>query len=160
MASTEVSRVVGADARTVFQALTSAAAITAWRFPHGMSAVVHEFDARPGGRSRVSLTYADPAAVGKTEANTDTYSGEFVELAADEKVVERITFDSADPNLRRPMTMTTTLTPAGTGTRVTIRHDDLPDGVAPADNEAGTRMALENLAAHVESLPGRGPAGD
>jgi len=49
------------------------------------------------------------------------------------------------------MTMTTTLanTESG-GTLVTIRHDGIPDAVPPADNELGTRMALDNLALFVE----------
>ena len=48
------------------------------------------------------------------------------------------------------MTMTTTLTEAGDGTDVVIEHEGLPSGVAPADNELGTRMALANLARLVE----------
>jgi len=30
-------------------------------------------------------------------------------------------------------------------------HEQIPDSVPPADNETGTRMALENLAKLVES---------
>ena len=48
------------------------------------------------------------------------------------------------------MTMTTTLTDADGGTDVLIVHDGIPDAVPVADNETGTRMALENLARLVE----------
>ena len=36
------------------------------------------------------------------------------------------------------------------GTDVTIEHDGIPDVVPRADNETGTRMALDNLARLVE----------
>jgi hypothetical protein len=51
------------------------------------------------------------------------------------------------------MTMTTTLRDVDGGTEVEIRHDGIPDRVPAADNETGTRMALANLAAYVESGP-------
>ena len=47
--------------------------------------------------------------------------------------------------------MTTTLTDRDGGTDVLIVHDGLPEGVAPGDNETGTRMALANLARLVET---------
>ena len=68
----------------------------------------------------------------------------------DEQVVEEFEFESADPALQGTMTMTTTLTDAGAGTDVSIVHEGLPDTVPAADNELGTRMALENLARLVE----------
>jgi hypothetical protein len=49
------------------------------------------------------------------------------------------------------MTMTTTLTEAEGGTDVVIVHEGIPDSVPAADNEIGTRMALENLAKLVEA---------
>jgi uncharacterized protein YndB with AHSA1/START domain len=50
------------------------------------------------------------------------------------------------------MTLTTTLTDAeGGGTDVVVVHEGVPDVVPAADNEAGTRMALENLARYVET---------
>lgn len=41
--------------------------------------------------------------------------------------------------------LTTTLTPAGGGTDVLKVHDGIPDAVPAADNETGTRMALDYL---------------
>ena len=35
---------------------------------------------------------------------------------------------------------------SGDGTDVSIRHEGIPDAIPAADNEAGTRMALTNLA--------------
>ena len=65
------------------------------------------------------------------------------------RVVEEVAFESDDPALRSVITVTTTLrAPAdgGHGTEVEARMDGVPGVVPPADNEAGTRMALERLA--------------
>jgi uncharacterized protein YndB with AHSA1/START domain len=116
-----------------------------------MTCEVHEFDAREGGTLRVSLTYDEPGPQGKTTAHTDTYRGRFVRLVPDELVVEVDVFETADPTLGGEMTSTITLTDGGDGgTELTAVHDGVPDGVAPADNELGWRMALDRLAALVE----------
>ncbi len=116
-----------------------------------MRSEVHTFDAREGGVFRVSLTYDVPSATGKSEAHTDTYHGHFAELVPDERVVEVLEFETADPALRGEMVMTTELTEVDGGTEVVIVHEGVPDVVPVADNETGTRMALENLALLVES---------
>ena len=118
-----------------------------------MTATVHEFEPVEGGRIRVSLTYADPARAGKSGGATDTYSGTFVRLEQDRVVVERIAFETDDPEAQGEMTMTTQLEPAEGGTLVTVSYDRLPAGVDPADNETGTRRALDRLAALVEDGP-------
>jgi uncharacterized protein YndB with AHSA1/START domain len=144
--STEISRHVDAPPSVVYRALIDADAIAKWRVPAGMRSRVHEFEAREGGRFRVSLTYDAPDSAGKSAEHTDTYHGRFLKLVPDEQVVEQFEFETADPGLRGMMTMTTTLTGSGAGTTVTIRHEGIPDAVPPADNETGTRMALANLA--------------
>lgn len=151
MYSTRVSRHVAAPRSAVYRALLDPQAVAAWRVPDGMRSEVHEFDARPGGRFRVSLTYDDPGRAGKSTDATDTYRGHFAELDPDRRVVEVIEFESDDAGLRTPMRLTTTLADAGAGTEVTIEHDGIPDAVPRADNEAGTRMALAGLARYVEA---------
>jgi uncharacterized protein YndB with AHSA1/START domain len=152
MYSTRVSRLVRAPRAAIYQALLSADAVARWRVPDDMTSVVHEFDAREGGRFRVSLTYSPDASegVGKSSSHTDTYHGVFVKLVPDEQVVEVSEFESADPALSGEMTMTTTLTDAPGGTEVVIVHEGIPDAVPAADNETGTRMALDSLARLVE----------
>jgi uncharacterized protein YndB with AHSA1/START domain len=148
--STRVTRHVVADRATVYRALIDPIAVAAWRAHNGMTAVVHTFDARVGGRFRVSLTYDSPTKRGKTAAQTDTYHGRFVELAPNERVVEELEFETADPALSGLMRMTTTLTDADGGTDVLVEHEGIPPGVSAEDNEIGTRMSLEKLAALVE----------
>lgn len=152
MQTTRVSGHVRAPREAVYRALLDADAVAAWRAPDGMSAQVHEFEAREGGRFRVSLTYETKAAVGKSGAHTDTYHGHFARLVPAEQVVEVMEFESDDPALLGTMRMTTTLSDAADGgTDVVIVHEGLPDAVPPADNETGTRMALDNLARLVEA---------
>jgi uncharacterized protein YndB with AHSA1/START domain len=135
----------------VYRALLDAGAIAQWRVPAGMSSHVHEFDAREGGSFRVSLTYDAPTGTGKSASHTDTYRGHFVKLVPNEQVVEVFEFETADPELRGEMTMTTTLTDADGGTDVLVVHEGIPDKVPPADNETGTRMALAKLAKLTEA---------
>ncbi|MEU0170437.1 SRPBCC domain-containing protein [Streptomyces iakyrus] len=152
MYTSRVSGHVDAPRAAVYRALVSAEAIARWRVPDGMSGEVHEFDAREGGRFRVSLTYEAPDASGKSAAHTDTYHGHFARLVPDEQVVEVLEFEAVDPALRGAMTLTTTLTDAqGGGTDVLMVHEGIPDAVPAADNETGTRMALANLARFVEA---------
>jgi uncharacterized protein YndB with AHSA1/START domain len=135
----------------VYRALFDPGAVAKWRVPAGMSSHVHEFDAREGGRFRVSLTYDAAAGTGKSDPHTDTYHGHFVNLVPNEQVVEVLEFETTDPAFRGTMTMTTTLTDADGGTDVLVVHEGIPDGVPAADNETGTRMALANLAQLVEA---------
>ena len=156
MYTTRVSAQVQAPRAAVYRALVDADAIARWRVPRGMTCEVHEFDAREGGRFRVSLTYDVPTGTGKTAAHTDTYHGHFARLVPDEQTVEVMEFETDDPGLRGTMTMTTTLADAdadggGGGTEVTVVHEGIPDAVPAADNETGTRMALANLARLVEA---------
>ncbi|HET8961678.1 SRPBCC domain-containing protein [Nocardioides sp.] len=149
MYSTQMTVTVPASPAEVYRALLDADSIARWRVPDDMTAHVHEFDAREGGRFRVSLTYelagAD-APRGKTTGHTDTYHGRFVSLVPDQQVVEATEFETDDPALRGEMRMTTTLTAHARGTDVTIVHEGIPDAVPKDQNEAGTRMALARLA--------------
>ncbi|WP_329109517.1 SRPBCC domain-containing protein [Micromonospora sp. NBC_01699] len=154
MQSTSVSWQVKAPRSAVYRALLDPDAVARWRVPNGMSGLVHEFEAREGGSFRVSLTYDASDGVGKSAPHTDTYHGHFARLVPDEQVVEVIEFETEDPALSGLMTMTTTLVDAAGGTEVRVLHEGLPEGVAAADNETGTRMALANLARLVETAEG------
>ncbi|MFI7382716.1 SRPBCC domain-containing protein [Streptomyces sp. NPDC049813] len=150
MYETRMSKHVRASPAAVYRALLDADAVPRWRVPAGMRARVHAFEAREGGRFRVSLTYDAPTGTGKSGPHTDTYQGSFLRLVPDELVVEELAFETDDPAMRGTMTFTTMLTPAGRGTDVLLVHAGVPDAVPAADNEAGTRMALTNLARLVE----------
>jgi uncharacterized protein YndB with AHSA1/START domain len=164
VSSTRIRRRVNAPRAAVYRALLDPRAVATWMVPTGMTSHVHTFDARKGGSIRISLTYDAPAAAGKTTAHTDTYHGRFVDLVTNERVVETVEFETADPALRGEMTITFALADADGGTEISAVHEGLPPGVPPADNEAGWRSSLAKLAALVEagrpgvvSIPGAEP---
>jgi ankyrin repeat protein len=148
---TRISRYVNAPRAEVYRALLDPRAIAVWKVPDGMTSRVHVFEAREGGFFRISLTYDEPGGAGKTTEHTDTYRGRFVKLVPDEQVVEVMNFETSNYAMRGEMTVTITLMDAGDGTDILAVHDRVPPGVSPADNETGWRMALDKLAALVES---------
>lgn len=153
MATTQVSRHIRGPRPLVYRALLDAEAVRRWMVPDGMTSHVHSFDAREGGTFRISLTYELPTAAGKTDPQTDSFHGRFARLVPDTEVVETVEFETDDPLMRGEMTITYTLADADGGTLLTGRHENLPPGVAPADNELGWRMSIDKLAALVEAAP-------
>src|SRR4051795_9813750 len=150
MSTTRMTRHLAAPRSAVYRALLDREAVARWKVPANMTSEVHEWDAREGGRLRVSLTYSGDG-LGKTSAHTDTYSGVFAELEPDRKVVEVDEFETDDPALRGPMTITVTLSDATDGgTDLVAVHEGLPDGVREEDNELGWHESLARLAALVE----------
>lgn len=135
----------------VYAALTAADAIAQWKVPDGISLVVHEFEAHEGSKYRISLTYEEPGAAGKTSAHTDTYHGSFKVLVLNQRVVEEMEFETSNPEMQGLMTSTIELSDEAGGTRLVARHEGVPPGVAPEDNEVGWRMSLAKLAKLVKS---------
>jgi uncharacterized protein YndB with AHSA1/START domain len=150
VSATRITREVNAPRAGVYLALLDATAVASWMVPTSMTSQVHAFDAREGGVFRVSLTYQEPTATGKTTAHTDTYHGRFVKLVPNEQVVEVVEFETTDPALQGEMTITITLADADGGTEIRAVHDGLPPGLSAADNELGWRSSLAKLAALVE----------
>ncbi|MFP5345924.1 MAG: SRPBCC family protein [Actinomycetes bacterium] len=151
MRSTEVTTHLSAPRERVYEALVTAEQVARWKVPSEMTCEVHEFDGREGGTFRISLTYDAPDRLGKSSASTDTYHGRFVTLVPGELVVEKDEFESDDPDLCGEMTITIRLADAADGgTDLVAVHEDLPEGVSLADNEAGWRESLARLAVLVE----------
>jgi uncharacterized protein YndB with AHSA1/START domain len=114
--------------------------------PDDMTSEVHDFDAREGGRFRISLSYVDTSRPGKSEAHTDTHHGTFVRLDPDREVVQEVEFETDDPSMQGTMTITYRLRDVDEGTEVEGRHEGVPPGVRPEDNEIGWRMSMAKLA--------------
>jgi uncharacterized protein YndB with AHSA1/START domain len=151
-ASTRTSRIVNAPREAIYRAFTDPEALVAWQVPGEMTAKVHGFDLRVGGGYRMSLFYpaSDGEARGKTAEREDRYTARFVELTPPARIVQAITFESAEAVFAGEMVMTVTLAEREGGTEVTIAFEDIPPGIRPEDNEAGTRSSLEKLARYVE----------
>lgn len=150
MTTTRLQCHIKAPRAQVYRALIDPQAIAIWMVPDGMTSQVHTFEAWEGGNFRISLTYVDPTTTGKSSEQTDTYHGHFVKLAPDEQVVEVMEFETTAPTMQGEMTVTFMLTDVDEGTALLAVHDQVPPGIAPADNELGWQMSLDKLAALVE----------
>jgi uncharacterized protein YndB with AHSA1/START domain len=119
-----------------------------------MTGRFERFDARPGGSFRLVLTYKDGSSgSGKATPESDIVEARFIDIVPNTRVVQAVDFVSDDPAFAGTMTMTWELSVQDDGTRVEIRADDVPTGIAPEDHVAGMESSLANLAAFVETGP-------
>lgn len=152
MSRTTNSRVIRATPERLYRAFTEPHALETWMAPGDMTGKVHDFDLRVGGGYTMSLYYRadDASARGKSGSHEDRYSAVFRELAPGQRLVVAIRFDASDAKFQDEMTMTVDLQPQDAQhTRVTIAFDNLPGGIDPADNEAGTESSLGKLERYV-----------
>jgi uncharacterized protein YndB with AHSA1/START domain len=150
--STEVSRIIRAPRSRVYRAFLDPESVAAWLAPDQMQGHVHIFEPHEGGRFRISLQYQnlEDSQPGKTDADTDTYHGQFIKLVPDEMIVEVIEFESQEPDLQGEMTMTVRLANFSDGTNVSLLFENIPAGIRLEDHEAGSQQSLRKLAALVE----------
>ena len=122
-----------------------------WLPPKGGRAFIDEFDPRPDGAFRMTLTFEDAGlAKGKSTSNTDVVKGRFVALEANRKVTQAFEFDSADPQFAGTMTMIWALQPQAEGTMLSVTAENVPAGISAEDHKAGLASSLSNLAAMLE----------
>jgi uncharacterized protein YndB with AHSA1/START domain len=117
-----------------------------------MTGKVHQFDLREGGGYTMSLFYpdSDNTMTGKTSTNEDRFTAKFIELTPYKRIIQAINFDSNDSNFSGEMIMEVTFEPVNNYTKVTFCFKNIPPGIDPKDNEAGTNSSLEKLAQYVE----------
>jgi hypothetical protein len=61
-----------------------------------------------------------------------------------------VDFESEKPEFAGSMTMTWSFAAVDQGTEVTVRCENVPEGIRPGDHEAGLTSTLENLAGFTE----------
>src|SRR6266568_4877577 len=151
-ASTRNEKWIKATPEALYRAFTDPAALAVWLVPGDMTGEVHSFDYRVGGGYEMSLYYpsSEQTVRGKTREREDRYTARFVELTPARRIVEAITFDSVDPAFEGVMIIEVTFEAEEGGTTVSLLFKDIPPGIRPEDNEAGTRSTLEKLARYVE----------
>lgn len=153
---TRTSKVIKASPEALYRAFTDPIALVVWLPPGDMTGKIHEFDCRVGGAYRMSLFYPASGQVfrGKTTEHEDRVTVRFIELVPPARIVEAVSFDSADPAFAGEMTLVATFQPVDAGTEVTIECLRIPSGIRPEDNEAGSRLSLDNLARYAEQPGG------
>jgi uncharacterized protein YndB with AHSA1/START domain len=151
-ASTRTARIIKARPEELYDAFMDPAALIEWLPPGEMTGKIHAFDARVGGGYRMSLFYPpdERSFRGKTSETEDMVDVRFVELTPPRRIVEAVTFVTTDPALSGEMTIIVTFEAVAGGTEVTFLCENLPPGLRPEDNEAGTRLSLEQLARRFE----------
>lgn len=149
---TRTSRIIKARPQALYEVFMDPAALVAWLPPAEMTGRIHAFDARAGGGYRMSLYYpsTERSFRGKTSDREDMVDVRFVELVPPRRIVEAVTFVTADPAFLGEMTIVVTLEEVSGGTEVTYLCKNLPPGLRAEDNEAGSRLSLEQLARRFE----------
>jgi uncharacterized protein YndB with AHSA1/START domain len=144
------SKIIPATQEKTYNAFTNKDALAFWLAPNGMTGKIHDFDLKVGGGYTMSLFYLDNATKGKTAENEDRFTSTFVELIPYEKIVQAIHFESDQNEFTDEMIMEVFLEATeNNSTKVTIIFKNIPTGVNPKDNEAGTEQSLEKLAVYM-----------
>lgn len=97
------------------------------------------------------LTYDEPShPSGKTSENSDQVEVRFLRLVTSSRIEQVVEFDSEEPEFARSMKMTWLFEGVDDGTEVTVRCENVPEGIRPEDHQAGLTSTLENLAKFTE----------
>jgi uncharacterized protein YndB with AHSA1/START domain len=146
--TTRASRVISARPEQLYAAFMDPATLVEWLPPADMTGKIHAFDGRVGGGYRMSLYYPEDEQEfrGKSAEKEDMVDVRFVALDPPRKIVEAVNFVSDDPAFRGEMTIVITFEEAPGGTEVTFLCENLPPGLKPEDNEAGSKLSLDQLA--------------
>jgi uncharacterized protein YndB with AHSA1/START domain len=134
-------RVIPAKPEKIYRAFVESDAVASWLPPYGFLCTVHELDARPGGRQRMSFRNF-------TTGNSHSFGGTFIELVPGERLVYTNRFD--DPNLPGEMRVTVKLKAVSMGTEINIEQEGVPDLIPPEACYLGWQESLYKLARLVE----------
>ena len=105
--SVTLHRVIKATPEKVFRAFTEPEAMASWLPPYGFVCVVHNMDAKPGGKYKMSF-------INFSTGNGHSFGGEFLEIKLNEFLKYTDKFD--DPNLPGEIITSVWLTKVSTGT--------------------------------------------
>jgi uncharacterized protein YndB with AHSA1/START domain len=145
------SRLISATPQALYSAFAEPGAMEQWIPPGNMTGQMVHFDFREGGSYRMRLTYADPQpGRGKSSDDSDDVEVRLTKLVDGRRIEQEVTFESADPAFSGIMRMVWTFRPATAGTLVTVRAENVPEGIRPEEHEAGLNSSLDNLAGFTE----------
>jgi uncharacterized protein YndB with AHSA1/START domain len=139
--SVSLHRVLKASPEKVYRAFTNAMAMTAWLPPYGFLCTVHEFDAKVGGKYRMSFHNF-------TTGSSHSFGGKYIEMKPSEFLKYTDKFD--DPNLPGEMITTVWLRKVSVGTELKVQQDGIPEAIPAEACYLGWQESLEKLAKLVE----------
>ncbi len=139
-------RVLRAPPECMYGAFLDPAAMVKWLPPHGFTALVHEMDARVGGRYRMSFTHF-------ASGHSHAFGGIYRELQPGLRIVYTAAFD--DPNLPGEMQTAVSLRAVSCGTEMVVVQEGIPGGIPPESCHLGWQESLAMLTLLVEAeIPG------
>jgi len=133
-------RVLAAKPEKVYRAFVEADAMAKWLPPNGFICSVQQFDAKIGGKFRMSFR--------NFTAGMSHSFGAYLELVPGERLRYTDKFD--DPNLPGEMQVTVTLKQVSVGTELNIVQDGIPDAIPAEACYLDWQESLRNLAKLVE----------
>jgi uncharacterized protein YndB with AHSA1/START domain len=146
------SRCISASPEAVYRAFAEPGAMERWLPPAGMTGEMLHFDFREGGSYRMRLTYGEPLqGGGKTSEDSDEVEVRLTALEDGRRIEQEVIFQTEALAFSGAMRMLWTFQPEGEGTLVTIRAENVPEGIRPEDHEAGLNSSLQKLAGFVEA---------
>ena len=134
-------RVLAAKPEKVYRAFLEADALAKWLPPDGFTCSVEQFDARQGGKFRMSFRNF-------TTGSSHFFGGEYLELVPHARIRYTDRFD--DPNLPGTMQVTVTLKPVAVGTEINIEQSGIPAAIPTEACYLGWQQSLLQLAALVQ----------
>lgn len=134
-------RVLAAKPEKVYRAFLEPAALARWLPPEGFTCTVHEFDAKVGGKFKMSFTNF-------TTGKSHSFGGEYRELVPNQRLQYTDKFD--DPNLPGEMLVTVTLKEVSCGTEIYITQENIPHIIPLEHCYMGWQQSLQFLAKLVE----------
>ena len=153
-----IERTLDAPVGLIWQMWTDPEHFKAWYGPDGASVPTAKMDVRVGGARLVCMEMATPDGTMQM-----WFTGEYREVVVDERLVYTESMSDEDGNVKSPADMgmpeghpeTTEvivqLENLGGRTRMTMTHVGVP---ADSGGAGGWAMALDKLAAHVDTLRG------
>jgi len=134
-------RVLATKPEKVYRAFTEADALAKWLPPNGFTCTVHSFEAKVGGRFKMSFRNF-------TTGDSHSFGGEYLELVPGERLRYTDRFD--DPNLPGEIQVTVILKKVSCGTDLDITQAGIPDAIPVEACYLGWQESLRNLAKLVE----------
>lgn len=145
-----LERTVPASPETVWELWTTAEGISRWWAPDGFRTDVDRIDVRPDGELLYTMTAEDPAQIAFLEQNGLPLSTQarkvFTELERPTRLAYRSLIDFVPDHAPYEQLTVVDLEPAGAGTRVVMRVEELHDDVWTERLLAGRANELDNLA--------------
>jgi uncharacterized protein YndB with AHSA1/START domain len=142
-----VTRLIRVSAEQLYAAFADGETLMQWLPPPNMTGRALDYEFREGGTYRIELRYRDGGhGAGKTTADSDVSSGQFVHLVPNRMIRETVEFETNDRGLAHGMTMTWTFEPRPEATEVTVMAENVPAAIGREDHVAGLSASLENLA--------------